>query len=157
MKSMNGWFMLLVFLMVLLFGQGCGVYMAFTQPEKVDQQVFESGNVPRDYVVEKLGVPKTTNKDMEGSKVEIYEFYEGSGSGWKIGRGIFHLVADIFTIGLWEIVATPTEFGVRGEKLTAEAKFDSRDTLVAFNVLGKNKKPTETVAGPTTPVSAGEY
>ena len=70
----------------------------------------------------------------------MFEFYEGSSSGWKVGRGIFHLVADVFSLALWEIVATPTEYGLRGEKFTAQANFDNTDRLTSFRVLGRGIK-----------------
>ena len=132
---------------VVLVSQGCGVYMAFTQPDKVDQSVFEAEGIHRDYVIEKLGAPKTSNINPDGSRKDIYEFYEGSETGWKIGRGIFHLGADIVSLGLWEIVATPTEFALRGDKITAMADFDPEGKLIAFKVLNREEKPLNKVHG----------
>ena len=98
---------------IVLSSEGCGVYMAFTQPPKVDTDSLESGGgMSRDMVIERLGAPKSSTKDANGRREEVYEFYEGSSSAWKIGRGIFHLAADIFSLALWEVVATPMEYGV---------------------------------------------
>src|SRR5262245_45309161 len=118
-----------------LFSSGCGVYMAFTQPPRVDTESLNEGGMPRDVVIERLGSPKSSVKNVDGSREDTFEYYEGSSSGWKVGRGIFHLVADFFSIGLWELVATPTEYGLRGEKFTAQADFDNTDRLTSFRVL----------------------
>ena len=126
-----------------LFTSGCGVYMAFTQPPRVDTEALEAGGMSRDMVIERLGAPKSSVKNVDGSREDTFEYYEGSSSGWKIGRGIFHLAADVFTVALWEVVATPTEYGLRGEKITAQANFDNTDRLTSFRVLGRDTKPLE--------------
>jgi hypothetical protein len=122
---------------------GCGVYMAFTQPPRVDTEALDAGGMSRDVVIERLGAPKSSVKNVDGSREDLFEYYEGSSSGWKIGRGIFHLAADVFTAALWEIVATPTEYGLRGNKITAQANFDNTDRLTSFRVLGREIKPLE--------------
>jgi len=122
---------------------GCGVYMAFTQPPRVDTEALEAGGLNRDSVIERLGAPKSTVKNVDGSREDYFEYYEGSASGWKAARGSFHLVADLFTLALWEIVATPTEYAVRGEKITARADFDNTDRMISFRVLGRDIKPLE--------------
>lgn len=119
--------------------------MAFTQPPRVDIEALEEGVLHRDAVIERLGAPKTTIKNADGSREDMYEFYEGSSSGWKVGRGIFHLLADIVTIALWEIIATPTEYAARGDKITAQANFDNTDRMTSFKVLGRQTKPTKPI------------
>ncbi len=132
--------------MASLFTSGCGVYMAFTQPPPVDIAAIETGTGwTRSAVVERLGIPKSSIANADGTREEIFEFYEGSSTGWKVGRGIFHLGADIFTLALWEIVATPSEFLIRGDKITAQATFDSTDRLTSLRVLGRETKPLEKI------------
>jgi len=126
-----------------LSSSGCGVYMAFTQPPAVDTVGLEQGKVTRDVVIERLGSPKSSVKNADGTREDIYEFYEGSKTGWSVGRGIFHLGADIFTLGLWEAVASPTEYLLKGEKITAQAHFDTSDRLTSFTVLGREKPQEE--------------
>jgi hypothetical protein len=141
--QMKGLAMVLFVGIASLFSSGCGVYMAFTQPPRVDTEALEAGGMSRDVVSERLGAPKSSVKNADGSREDTFEYYEGSSSGWKIGGGTFHLVADIFTIALWEIVATPTEYAVRGERITAQANFDNTDRLTSFRVLGREIKPLE--------------
>jgi hypothetical protein len=126
-----------------LLSSGCGMYMAFTQPPKVDTQALEAGGLSRDMVIERLGAPRASTKNVDGSREDTYEYYEGSESGWKIGRGVFHLLADVFTLALWEVIATPTEYVIKGEKLTAQVNFDNTDRMTAFKVLGREGKPSE--------------
>jgi hypothetical protein len=126
---------------------GCGVYMAFTQPPPVDVPSIEQEvpGLPREFLIQRLGVPKGTTLNDDGSKIDIYEFYEGSSSSWSVGRGVFHLAADFFSIGLWEIVATPMEWAIRGDKLTARAEYDKNNRLTSFRILGREIKPLEKI------------
>lgn len=128
-----------------LFSSGCGVYMAFTQPPPVDSESLKGARMSRDLVVEKLGAPRSSVRNSDGTREDVFEYYEGSATGWKIGRGIFHLGADIFTLALWEIVATPTEFALRGDKITAVAEFDKADRMTSFKVIGREEEPLEKI------------
>ena len=119
--------------------QGCSIYLAATQPEKVDATMLEQGGLPRDVVLPTLGAPTATTKEADGSRVEVFQFYGGSATGWKMGRAAIHAAADFFTLGLWEIVGTPTEMAIKGSKLTARATFDHNETLREFAVLGREK------------------
>ncbi len=125
---------------------GCGVYMAFTQPPPVDTTSLEAGGAwSRDVIIEKLGAPRASTRNADGTREDMYEFYEGSATGWKILRGVFHLGADIVSIGLWEIVATPSEYLLRGDKITAQATFDKNDRITSFRVVGREEKPLEKI------------
>ncbi|MGH7148869.1 MAG: hypothetical protein ACREIJ_13350 [Nitrospiraceae bacterium] len=126
---------------------GCGVYMAFTQPSPVDTKALEAGGLGRDVVIERLGSPKSSTKNADGTRQDVFEYYEGSQAGWKIGRGIFHLAADIVTVALWEIIATPAEYLLRGDKITAQSDFDTTDRITSFRVLGR-EKPSEKPPAP---------
>jgi len=137
MKQLSFW---LPLSLVALLSQGCGVYLAATQPQQVDVDALASGGVPRDMVIARLGVPTSSVKNEDGTRTEIYEFYGGSAAGWKFGRAAFHAAADLFTFALWEVVATPTEMTIKGEKRTARAEFDKNDALKEFRVLGAEAK-----------------
>lgn len=115
--------------------------MAFTQPKPADITILQPGKAQRGAVMAVCGNPVSTTKKDDGSRVDVYNYYEGSEPGWAAGRGVVHLAGDILTLALWEIVATPMEFAIRGDKITAQAEFDSNDTLVAFNVLNREEKP----------------
>lgn len=120
-----------------LVSSGCGVYMAFTHPRFVDAAALEAGvGWSREAVIEKLGTPRSSVRNADGTLVELYEFYEESETGSNVSRGIGHLVKDIFTFGVWEMLATRMEYAIRGDKLTGQATFDKDDRLTSFRVLG---------------------
>ncbi|GMV49390.1 MAG: hypothetical protein L6Q34_01255 [Nitrospira sp.] len=130
---------------VALCSGGCGVYMAYTQPPQIDVDEFRAEGTSRNYVMAKLGPPTASDKTPDGGREDVYQFYEGSDPAWKAVRGTFHLLADLFTIALWEIVATPMEYAVRGDKITARARFDSNERLISMQVLGREIKPLEKI------------
>ena len=133
MKQIAFW---LPIVMVGFLSQGCSIYLAASQPPKVDVDGFASGRMPRDVVVARLGAPTYSEKHQDGTRTEVYEFYEGSAAGWKFGRAAFHAVADFFTFALWEIVGTPSEIVIRGDKVSARAEFDQSETLKEFRMMG---------------------
>ena len=131
-------------LLIALFGGGCSVYTAFTHPPKVDIEGLENmKGANRASVMSQCGVPISSSKNSDGGRTDIYKFYEGS--SWAKGRSVFHLIADIFTLTAWEIIAWPSELAARGDQLTAEAVYDNEDKLVSFNVLGRKPKELERV------------
>ncbi|TKB74019.1 MAG: hypothetical protein E8D46_09115 [Nitrospira sp.] len=130
-------------LIVLVTVQGCSVHMALNQPEKVDVNSFAQGGMSRDMLIARFGLPVSSTKNEDGTRSDVYEFYEGSEPGWKYGRATFNLLADIVTICLWELIAWPTEAALRGSKIQATAPFDKKDILVQFNVLGGKKISNE--------------
>lgn len=126
-------------LIVLIAAQGCSVHMAINQPEKVDLASLSQGGMSREMLIAKFGLPVSSTKNEDGTREDVYEFYEGSDPGWKYGRAAFNFAADVVTLSLWEIVAWPTETAIRGKKISARASFDKKDTLVHFKVLGNEK------------------
>ena len=119
------------------FTQGCSVHMAINQPDKVDLNALEGGGMSRDSIVAKFGMPVSSTKNEDGTRTDVYEFYEGSEPGWKYGRAAFNFAADVFTLTLWELIAWPTEMAIRGNKMSGTATFDKRDILVQFKVQGR--------------------
>ena len=145
MKRKNAWLMPLICMVTLMFGQGCGVYMAFTQPDPVSYEWLNPGQAQRGMVMSVLGTPVESISTEDGGRVDTYRFYEGTSTGWSAGRAMLHMMADLFTLGLWEIVATPTEFAIRGDKITTQAVFDSKDVLRKFTVIKREEKPLEKI------------
>lgn len=87
---------------------GCSAYLESTRPEYKDPSVIRQG-ARRSDIVAALGAPVQTYKN--GAKdVDVFALDpEGRAPGTKVAVGSFNLVADVLTIGLWEIVATPAE------------------------------------------------
>lgn len=129
----------LVTIVIFMFGTGCSVYMAANQPEKKDVSVFKKGT-PRNYVIAECGRPVFTTEKEDGTKSDIFVFVQGYSQGEKTSRAIFHGVADIFTLGLWEVVGTPIEFAADGWKVKLEVEYDANDLVSRINALSGEEK-----------------
>ncbi len=94
----------------------CSVYMEATRPTPVDLNDFQDGT-SRDAVLQKLGAPDTTAVESDGTSCDFYKLYtRGYGAGGKIPIAVAEGAADFFTLGLAEIVLTPTEGVTKNEK-----------------------------------------
>ncbi len=105
----------------------CSAYMAVNQPEKKDVGVLSKGT-PRVVVMAELGQPVGTIV-KDGKRTDIFHFHKGSDGGWKAGRAAFHAIADVFTIGLWEIVGMPMEGVVKGDKIRVIVLYDADNSV----------------------------
>lgn len=94
---------------------GCSVFMAAKQPEKKNIELLRIGT-PRALLVSEFGLP-ISSSSLNGEKVEIFKFIDGYSAGAKAGRAVFHGAADIVTLGLWEIIGTPTEGVFNGDEI----------------------------------------
>ncbi len=123
---------LLIVLTTLCLG-ACSVHRAASQPSKKDLSVLKEGT-ERDLVIAEFGTPISTEMTDKGRK-EIYSFIQGYSKGAKAGRAFFHGAADVFTLGLWEVVGTPVEGSFNGKKMTVRVFFDDEDRISAAEIL----------------------
>ena len=114
---------------------GYGVYMAAKQPDKKNVELFKVGT-PRGMLLAEFGLPVVA-EERDGRKYEIYKFVDGYGAGAKAGRAVFHGAADILTLGLWEIVATPTEGAFSGDEMAFRVRYDNDDRVDEVAALKK--------------------
>lgn len=101
---------------------GCSVFMAAQLPDKKDLNVLKPG-VPRSVVVAEMGAP-SSYEELAGTRTEVYKFKQGYSTPNKISRAVFHGTADLFTWGLWEIVATPAEYCFSGTDTIVMVSYD---------------------------------
>ena len=125
-----------------VFFSGCAVFMAAKQPPKKDLRVLEKGT-SRSMVLAELGAPVTTD-EKDGKKVDIFSFRQGYTTGVKTSRAVFHGLADIASLGLWEVVGTPTEIIASGKDIKVEVVYDQNEKVDQVNYLylkkDENKK-----------------
>ena len=133
-----------IFSLMLLFSSGCSVFMAANQPDKKDVSLFTTGT-PRSLLIAEYGQP-TLTQNRDGKKYDLYKFVQGYSTGVKVGRAAFHGVADVFTLGLWEVVGTPTEAIFDGSQMAYEVRYDEYDRVDQVNVLKKETNPILTPA-----------
>lgn len=106
----------------------CSIFMAATQPGRKDLAVLTEGT-PRPHVGAALGKPDWSGKDVHGSEVDVFQFVQGYSGGVKAARATWHLAADFFSIGLWELIGTPIESAYSGTKMNAVVTYDAQQTV----------------------------
>ena len=122
-------------LLSFVVSQGCSVYMAANQPAKKDIQMLKEG-IYRSALLAEFGSP-IFSEQKDGKRTDVFRFHEGSKTGWKVGRAVFHAAADVVTLGLWELIGTPTEAIVKGDEITVTVLYDQTDKVESFSFLGK--------------------
>jgi hypothetical protein len=65
----------------------------------------------------------------------VYSFVQGYSKGVRVSRSIAHGAADVFTLGLWEAVGTPTEAIFDGTRVAYEVTYDASDRVEQVVVL----------------------
>lgn len=121
--------LLTALLLVSLINSGCSVYMAAKQPGEKDLTVLKPGT-HRSFVIAELGSP-TWSGEKEGEKTDVFVFKQGYSAGARTARALFHGTADVFSLGLWEVVSTPTEAYFSGSDIKVEVVYDSKDLVKA--------------------------
>lgn len=110
-------------LLVILFTLGCSAYKAMNQPDEKNLDKILAMGSDRDLVRAELGQPISYGKDSEGNETEVYSFVDGYSTATKSSRAVFHFAADVFTIGLWELVGNPVEGAYKGDKVTVRVTY----------------------------------
>lgn len=102
----------------LLLLTGCSAYLEATRPDPVNLQSFAIGVTTRIDVVAKLGTPTGSVPDS-GHSCDVYRLYTtGPGAVSKGAIAAGEVAADVFTLGLAEVVTTPTEAATRNAEHT---------------------------------------
>ncbi len=122
---------------ILLANSGCSVFMAANQPGKKDLSVLDEGT-PRVNVVAELGAP-VLSEEEDGHKVDLFAFTQGYSKGSRTGRAVFHGIADVFTLGLWEVVGTPIEATATGTDMKLKVVYDESDLVKSVEFLEGEK------------------
>ncbi len=116
---------------------GCSAYMATHQPSHKNLDVLLP-NTDRDLVIAELGAPITSEPSTEGKK-DIYTFIQGYDKLNKTSRALFHGLADVLTIGIWEVIGTPFEGAFDGEKLSVRVIFNADNKVKEATTLSTAK------------------
>lgn len=126
---------LLLLVIVCFLVPGCSVFMAAKQPDLKNEDLFRVGT-PRSALLAEFGNP-ISSEVKDGRKSEIYKFIQGYSTGAKAGRAVFHGVADVLTLGIWEVVGTPTEGVFSGDEKVYEVIYDDSDRIMQVTALKK--------------------
>ncbi|MCB9747857.1 MAG: hypothetical protein H6755_05550 [Candidatus Omnitrophica bacterium] len=131
----------LALISLAVLNTGCSVFMAAKQPEKKNLKVLSLGT-PRTHVIAELGAPEYS-EEKNGIKVDIFSFQQGYSKGAKVGRAFFHGTADIFSLGLWEVIGTPVEAIADGKQMKIEIIYDEDDKVVETKYLHEELKQSK--------------
>ncbi|MBI3289061.1 MAG: hypothetical protein HYZ74_06050 [Elusimicrobia bacterium] len=115
---------------------GCAASTVLNRPPKKNLNVLNPG-VSRGAVLSEFGAPSYT-KETSGEKLDTFAFDMGVGGGYKFGRGLFHLGADLFTIFLWEIVGWPAEKVAAKPNTTIEVGYDGDEKVKTVNYIKRS-------------------
>jgi len=99
--------------------------MALSGKKDPDLRALRVG-CTRGEVEMQLGKPSQTDFADDGSRTDVYEYEIGNEP--SAGRAVAHGIADVLTLGLWEIAGTPIE-GVQGDKHKLAVTYDQKDIV----------------------------
>ncbi len=141
---------------------GCSTVMEAKRPQAVNLRKFVVGERRFDVVAE-LGEPTGSERDG-GNSCDVYKLYtHGVGKAGKAAIIVGEGAADVFTIGLFEIVATPAEAVTRNNIHTVMFCYSADKSLVLVRESGRNSaaaidapEPLHGESTPQTPTSAGQ-
>lgn len=114
---------------------GCSVFMAAKQPEKKDIDLLKEG-VTRTQLISEFGAP-VISEYKNGKRFEIFKFVQGYSTGTKAGRAFLHGAANVATLGLWELVGTPTEITFSGDDMAFQVQYDESDVVEEVVIIKK--------------------
>ena len=114
---------------------GCATVMASRQPSAKNLDVLQPGT-PRETVIAEFGWPEHSTQ-LDGKRLDQFSIVQGYSKGAKIGRTVFHGLADALTLGAWEVIGTPTEMIFNGQKLMIQVYYDPADKVDHSEVIQK--------------------
>jgi hypothetical protein len=130
--------MKLIFILIPAFSLcSCSVFMAVHQPDKKNLNFLKPG-VHQSSVRAELGQPVWSGEE-NGFQVDPFKFIQGYSKEAKVGRALFHGVADLLTLGVWEIVGTPIELMESGTDTSLRIIYDQSLRIQGVEIHEKGK------------------
>jgi hypothetical protein len=118
-------------------GTACSIYKAASQPGPANLTGMSVGT-PRAQLIAQLGAPKFSDMDSQNRKQDVFEFDSGMNQAAK-ARIIPYLAADLFTLGLAELILWPAELTVMERaKCLATVTYDTAEKVDTWNVTKKD-------------------
>ena len=134
---------LLPVLIALLTLSSCSIFLEASRPDYKDTSVITNG-MARSVVIEDLGPPIDSYRDAKGRTVDVYRLDpNGQRMPLKAGITLFHVAADVFTLGLWEFIGYPLEAGTQHDLTTYVITYQNeRIALVEYGAGAIKPPPT---------------
>ncbi|KTD65775.1 hypothetical protein [Legionella spiritensis] len=137
MKQTKTWLQVIALTTAAIILSSCAVVKATNQPAKKDLSVLNKGT-DRNRVIAELGHP-VESSIKNGHRQDIYSFVQGYSKTAKTLRALGHGVADVYTLGLWEVVGTPIEGINNGKKVQVVVQYNNQNKVSSVNVLKGQK------------------
>ena len=134
---------LLLAALVLGFSS-CSVMKASHQPEKKNLGLLRPG-APRTHLIAEVGAP-VWSEQRNGETVDVFVFRQGYSKWTKAARVAGHSVADIYTLGLWELVGTPIETIADGVEIKLQVASDPQGKIQTIEVIEGPEKLRQALA-----------
>jgi hypothetical protein len=132
--------LLMALLLMATAAQGCSIYKAATAPPSVPVDNVRAGST-RFEVMSVFGTPKSSDVAQSNERTDVYEFIDGNSDAAKL-RIIPYIGADLFTIGLAELVLWPLELAtMQGSEGRAVVTYDQENRAKAVLVTKKDGSP----------------
>jgi hypothetical protein len=110
---------LVPFLVIALLTSGCSVLMASTRSSYRGNLNIIKVGVERTAVIAELGEPDSFSTLENGGYDDRYILDPDAHRTWfRVLTVIFYLGADLFTLGLWELIGTPLEIAAKDRIVT---------------------------------------
>jgi hypothetical protein len=132
--------LLMALLLMATAAQGCSIYKAATAPPSVPVDHVKAGST-RFEVMSVFGVPKSSDVAQSNERTDVYEFIDGNSEAAKL-RIIPYIGADLFTLGLAELVLWPIEIAaLQGSEGRAVVTYDQENRVKTMLVTKKDGSP----------------
>jgi outer membrane protein assembly factor BamE (lipoprotein component of BamABCDE complex) len=132
--------LLITAVLIALATPGCSIYKAATAPPPVAVDNIKVGST-RAEALAVFGMPKTTDFAQPNDRTDVYEFVDGNHSASKL-RIIPYVGADVFTLGLAELVLWPMEIALlQGSEGRAVVTFDQDNRVKTVMVTKRDGTP----------------
>lgn len=116
---------------------GCSTVMEANRPDPVRLSQFHAGDRRFD-VLGKIGAPMVAAQKDDEKSCDVYRIYTHGASGLRKGAvAAGEAVADVATLGLFEVIATPTEAATKNKLHTVAFCYSKEERLVSLSDSGK--------------------
>ena len=114
----------------------CSVAKVVTQPGPADLNGIGIGTSRTD-MISRLGPPRAIDTDKNGNKMDMFEVQSGAHQASK-ARVIPYLAADVFTLGLAEVILWPLELtAFEAATCHGMATYNAQQKVIAWEAKPK--------------------
>ena len=113
---------------------GCSVKHELKQGVQKDLSVLSVG-VEREKLIKEIGKPVDSIIDNEGNKKDTYVFIQGYSDTLTTARITGHVLLNVVTFGLYELMAAEPEEGTVGDKVIILVHYDESNVVSKIKVI----------------------